>query len=333
MIKHVVGWLRTEAKKERRRGHVARWIGRNWARVSYGRHIEPTWLELNQLTIEVADLPPAFAGFRIAQLTDFHCSRKVPAAYLNEAVHLAQAQNPDLVVLTGDFVHKGYHYVDRVARILGQMKGSAGVYAVLGNHDFSVRNALGIRRYRHLHRAVKQALTAQGIRVLENETVAVRRGQAVLHLSGVEDLWSRSCDLDRAMAGLCPSVPCIMLAHNPRTAERLNGRRCDLMLCGHTHGGQIKWPLRAQGELPQTGSPSPVADAPGPERTTHLTSRRSRRLTAGLYRFSQTQVYVNKGIGFGFRFRFGVRPEVAVFTLQRDEKNRAEHLHLAKTPL
>ena len=304
MIKHVVGWLRTEVKTERRRGHWARWIGRNWARVSYGRHVEPTWLELNQITIDVADLPPAFAGFRIAQLTDFHCSRKVTSAYLNEAVHLAQGQNPDLVVLTGDFVHKGYHYVERVAQILGRLKASAGVYAVLGNHDFSVRNALGLRRYRHLHRAVTRALTAQGIRVLQNETVPIRRGQAVLHLSGVEDLWSRSCDLDRAMAGLCPSVPCVMLAHNPRTAERLNGRRCDLMLSGHTHGGQVKWPVPLRA-LTHPGSPIAPSG-----------SRKSRRLTAGLYRFSQTQVYVNKGIGFGFRFRFGVRPEVAMFTLQ-----------------
>jgi predicted MPP superfamily phosphohydrolase len=319
MIKHVVGWLRTEAKTKRSRGHVARCIGRNWARVSYGRHVEPTWLELNQLKIEVADLPAAFAGFRIAQLTDFHCSRKVTAAYLNEAIHLAQAQNPDLVVLTGDFVHKGYRYVERVAQILGRLKASAGVYAVLGNHDFSVRNALGIRRYRHLHRAVTRALTAQGIRVLQNETVAVRRGRAVLHLSGVEDLWSRSCDLDRAMTGLCPSVPCIMLAHNPRTAERLNGRRCDLMLCGHTHGGQVKWPapLRALFPIPVQGRACPERDVKKHgSPPAQSGSRRSRRLTAGLYRFSQTQVYVNKGIGFGFRFRFGVRPEVALFTLQ-----------------
>ena len=297
LIKHVVGWLRTEKTAKRSRGHWARWIGRNWARVSYGRHVEPTWLELNELTIGVADLPPAFAGFRIAQLTDFHCSRKVTSAYLTEAVRLAQDQNPDLVVLTGDFVHKGYRYVERVARILGRFHAPAGVYAVLGNHDFSVRNALGIRRYRHLHRAVTQALTAQGIRVLQNETVPVRRGPELVHLSGVEDLWSRSCDLDRALEGISPSVPCIMLAHNPRTAERLNGRRCDLMLSGHTHGGQVKWPrpLRA---LRQPGS------------------RRTPRLTAGLYQYSQTQVYVNKGIGFGFRFRFGVRPEVAVMTLQ-----------------
>src|SRR5207249_6228304 len=93
MINNVVGWLRAERQKEQRRGRWARWIGRNWARFSYGYQVEPTWLELNQFDIGIADLPPAFAGLRIAQLTDFHCSRQVTPAYLSEAVHLAQRQN------------------------------------------------------------------------------------------------------------------------------------------------------------------------------------------------------------------------------------------------
>jgi predicted MPP superfamily phosphohydrolase len=210
-------------------------------------------------------------------------------------VDLARSQEGDVIVLTGDFVHKGYRYVDRIAGILGRLSCPYGVYAVLGNHDYSVRNALGFRRYRHLHSAVAEALTAQGIRVLHNETVLLQRGVAGLHLIGVNDLWSRVCDLDRAFAGLCPSVPHIVLAHNPRTVERLGGRRCDLMLSGHTHGGQI--------HLPGVGRPTLGAKA--------------RRFAAGLYRYQNTYLYVNKGVGFGFRLRFGVRPEVAVLTLRR----------------
>jgi predicted MPP superfamily phosphohydrolase len=295
MLHHLVGWLRAEARTGRARGRWARWIGRSWARVSYGYRVEPTWLELNRFQIPIGDLPSPFDGFRIVQLSDFHCSRQVTPAYLNEAVNLALAQNADLVVLTGDFVHKGYRYVNSVAATLGRLSARSGVFAVLGNHDFSVRNSLGFRRYRHLHRAVARALAEQGIRVLHNETVPLRRDGAMVHLTGVEDLWSRALDLDRAFAGLSHSVPCIVLAHNPRTAERLNGRRCDLMLSGHTHGGQINWP----------GLGRPL-------------NRRARRLSAGLYRFRGSQVYVNKGVGFGFRFRFGVRPEVAVFTLTRE---------------
>jgi hypothetical protein len=296
MLHQLAGWLRAEARTGRGRGRWARWIGRNWARVSYGYRVEPTWLELNRCDIPVAGLPSSFAEFRIVQLSDFHCSRQVTPAYLAEAVDLAQAQQADTVVLTGDFVHKGYKYIGRVAQTLGRLSAPCGVYAVLGNHDFSVRNALGFRRFRHLHRAVAGALAEHGIRVLHNETVRLTRGGATLHLVGVEDLWSRACDLDQAFAGLCPSVPCVTLAHNPRTVERLDGRRCDLMLSGHTHGGQVN--------LPGVGRPT--------------LGRKARRFAAGLYQYHNTYVYVNKGVGFGFRFRFGVRPEVAVLSLRPD---------------
>lgn len=294
MLHQLVGWLRAEARAQRGQGRWARLIGRNWARVSYGYRIEPTWLELNQHDIPVAGLDETFRGFRIVQLSDFHCSRQVTPAYLAEAVDLAQAQQPDVAVLTGDFVHKGHKYVERVAATLGRLTAPAGVYAVLGNHDFSVRNSLGFRRFRHLHRKVAAALTAQGIRVLHNETVLLRRGSAVVQLVGVEDLWSRACDLDQAFSRLDAAQPSVLLAHNPRTAELLGGRRCDLVLSGHTHGGQVN--------LPGLGRPT--------------LSRKARRFAAGLYRYGNTHVYVNKGVGFGFRFRFGVRPEVAVLTLQ-----------------
>ncbi|MCS6850040.1 MAG: phosphodiesterase YaeI [Gemmataceae bacterium] len=290
----VVSWLRNESRRDRSRRRWARWIGRNWARISYAWRVEPTWLELNRCDVPIQDLPSPFDGLRIAQLSDFHCGRHVPLAYLQEAIELAQSERPDLIVLTGDFIHTGFRYVDVVAETLGQMSAPLGVYAVLGNHDFSVRNALGYRRHRHLHRAVAEALTARGICVLRNETVELVRGEARLYLTGVEDLWSRVCDLDAALEGLAHDVPRIVLAHNPRTVEHLNGRRCDLMLSGHTHGGQVNWP----------GLGRPVL------------GRHTRRFAAGLYRYKDTYLYVNKGIGFSVRFRFGVRPEVAVVTLR-----------------
>ncbi len=300
MLRRLSGWFGVHARPERPGqlgNRCARFIGRNWARVSYGVRVEPTWLELTETCVAVPDLAAAFDGFRIVHLSDFHCGRHVTTKYLNEAVDLAQRQRPDVVVLTGDFVHRGFRYVEQAARALGRLTAPEGVYAVLGNHDFSVRNALGIRRHRHLHRAVTGALAARGIRVLENEAVRLVRAGAALHLVGVADLWSRVCDLEQAFAGLYPDVPRVVLAHNPRTVEQLGARRCDLMLSGHTHGGQVNWP--------GLGRP--------------LLGRRARRFAEGLYRYRDTLLYVNKGVGCGVRFRFGVRPEVAVLTLEPTE--------------
>lgn len=275
-------------------GGWAKWIGRSWAHVTYATRVEPTWVEVNNLDIPVPGLPEPFAGLRVVQLTDFHCGPFVSSIYLSEVIDLARAQEGDVIVLTGDYVHQGYKHIDRMAAELGKLTAPLGVYAVLGNHDFSVRNALGIRRHRDLHRAVADALSAQGIRVLQNESLRLTRASTHIYLSGVDDLWSRVCDLDRAFEGLCSTVPRIVLAHNPRTIEQLNGARCDLMLSGHTHGGQV--------------------DLPGLGRIT--LGKKVKRFAAGIYQCRDTLLYVNKGIGVGFPVRYRVRPEVAVFTLR-----------------
>jgi predicted MPP superfamily phosphohydrolase len=294
MLQHIVTWMRTQSQHGDPRGRWARWLGRNWARWTYAVRVEPTWLELNQHQVPIADLAHAFAGFRIVQLSDLHCSRQVTGAYLAEAVELAQAQNPDVIALTGDFIHKGFRHVEAAARVVGRLRAPMGVFAVLGNHDFSVRNALGVRRFPRLHQAVADALTAHGIRVLHNETVTLSRGGARLHLCGVADLWSRACDLERAFHGLCPGVPRVVLAHNPRTIEHLDGHRCDLMLSGHTHGGQINLPKLGRITLGKKG----------------------KRFAAGMYFHDNSFLYVNKGVGFGLKIRYNVRPEVAVMILK-----------------
>ncbi len=299
MLNRLASWLRTEARPGKPRGYWARWVGRQWAHLTYAVRVEPTWLEVNLHEVPIADLSHSFSGLRILQMSDFHCGPRVTPTYLGEAVDLALAQEPDVVVLTGDFIHKGYRHVETVARILGRLRSPLGVYAVLGNHDFSVRNALGIRRHPHLHRAVAGALKSQGIRVLHNETVTLVRpgsglSRARLHLTGVADLWSRVCDLNRAFDGLCSTVPRVLLAHNPSTIDRLDGRRCDLMLSGHTHGGQI--------------------DLPGLGRL--ALGAKGRRFAAGLYQHGKTILYVNKGVGFGLPLRYRVRPEVAVLVLR-----------------
>jgi predicted MPP superfamily phosphohydrolase len=276
---------------------VARWLGRNWARVVYARRIEPHWLELTRHDVLLDRVPHALHGLRIVHLSDFHAGRHVPLAQLERAVEVANNQAPELIALTGDFIHAGRRYVEPVARVLAHLRARHGVFAVLGNHDFAVRNALGVRARRRLHAQVEEALRKVGITVLRNRSLAVRLRGETLRIVGVDDLWSGACNLDAAFQEAGPDEPTILLAHNPQTIKQLHGRRCDLMLSGHTHGGQVNWPGLGRFLLPQ----------------------KARRLAAGIYHHRHTVLYVNRGVGHGFRFRFGVRPEVALLRLRAKE--------------
>lgn len=275
------------------KARVAKFVGSTWARINYAYHVEPTWLEVNNITIPVRGLPPAFQGLRIAQLTDFHCGKQIPRDYLEKALKRTLEEQPDLIVLTGDFVHKGYRHVETVAKLFRNVTAPLGVFAVLGNHDFSVRNALGIRRHRGLHQAIADALSKNGVIVLRNETVRLTRNGESLLVAGIDDLWSKEADADAALNEQCPETPRVILAHNPQSIELFENHRADLILSGHTHGGQVDWPGLGRVLLGKNG----------------------KRWSAGLYQHNGRHMYVNKGVGFGWRFRFGVRPEVAVFTL------------------
>lgn len=279
-------------------GRMARFVGRNWARLGYAYHVEPTWLAVNRVVLPIRNLPPALAGIRIAQLSDFHCGPHIPIGYLEDAIERTAAEMPDLIALTGDYVDRGPVHVDSAAKLFRELKAPLGVFAVLGNHDFSVHTARGARKHPELHRRVTDALATEGVSVLRNRAVRVEHNGAGLLVAGVDDLWSGESDLDAALADTCSHTPRVVLAHNPQTVEQLGSHRADVVLSGHTHGGQINWP--GLGRL--------------------LLAKKARRWAAGLYPLDgghqAGHLYVNTGVGFGWRFRFGVRPELAVFTLQ-----------------
>jgi uncharacterized protein len=174
------------------------------------------------------------------------------------------------------------------------LKAPLGVYAVLGNHDFSVHNYRGVRRHPDLHRQVADALGEHGVTVLRNQAIRHDRGTDGLIVAGVDDLWSRESDPVAALKHCCPNTPRIVLAHNPQSVSQFTDQRFDLMLSGHTHGGQVDWP--GLGRV--------------------LLRKNARRWAAGLYPHGAGHVYVNTGVGYGWRFRFGVRPEVAILTLK-----------------
>jgi hypothetical protein len=262
--------------------------------VGYAYHVEPTWLAINRMELRVPQLPVAFAGLRIAHLSDFHCGPQIPHGYLEDALARAVAEQPDVIALTGDYVDRGPKYVSHAAKLFRGLQAPLGVYGVLGNHDFAVHTARGRSRYPTLHREIADALAQEGVRMLRNEGVTLTRDGCDVVIAGVDDFWSGETCTVSALGWAHPDTPRVLLAHNPRTVEALGDSRADLVLSGHTHGGQINLPVF--GRL--------------------LLRKHARRWAAGLYPLERGHLYVNTGVGFGWRFRFGVRPEIAVFTLQ-----------------
>lgn len=279
-----------------KRRNITRWIGQSWARLSYSHFVEPVWLEENEIAVPVAGLDPRLANVRVLQLSDFHLCDRVPASHVRRAIELGRRRECEMVALTGDFVHAGYRHVAAIARLLGRLSAPLGVYAVLGNHDYSVRSPLGTRRFPGLPGAIRAALEREGVTVLHNEHRIVEYRGGRLVVAGVADLWSREANLSSALDPVAADLPRVVLAHNPATVQLLGGRRCDLMLSGHTHGGQV--------QVPRLGPA--------------ILSKDMREYAAGLYRHPTGLLYVNKGVGFTVRFRYKVRPEVAVLRLVSD---------------
>lgn len=268
------------------------------AALAYATIVEPRRLQTVTYTLLVPNLAPSLAGLRIAHLTDFHVGMPgTPPAILAKAVAQAEAWQPDLALLTGDFVHRGRWLAE--ADMFRGLAECVPTFAVLGNHD--------IRRSRRETDRIAAALGDSGVTVLRNRSVTIAfpdRGEVVL--VGVDDPSFRRDDLERAMAGLQaepdPSRPTILLAHAPEIADRAPEGRFSLIVSGHTHGGQLRFsPVQHRTFLDigmiAGGLMSPYA--------------------RGAWLVRGNPLYVNSGLGLsGIPFRFMAPPEVALFTLQ-----------------
>lgn len=278
----------------------------------YGFGVEPAWLDVTETDVALPGLAPAFDGFRIALVSDLHYGSYLPLARLERVVRLVNALDADLIALTGDFVSrpraKAYLTVlaqgpsdgelDRsaVAEALfgdcitrmAQMRARLGALAVLGNHDHWLNAA-----------AARRALAQNGIELVENRHRVLTRDGTQLVAAGVGDLYEGVQDLDAAFAGAPPAgqAPRILLSHNPDYAANraVAGHGVRLMLCGHTHGGQVT--------LPGLGAP--------------ILPIRHREFARGLVRTAWGQVYVSRGIGQASPpVRVLTRPEIAVLRLR-----------------
>ncbi|ATD67258.1 metallophosphoesterase [Luteimonas chenhongjianii] len=244
--------------------------------------------KVRQVEIAIDGLPAAFEGYRVLQLTDIHASRLLTGDWVADVVAAANAQQPDLVVITGDLVDGSVEARADDVRPLAGLRASDGVVAITGNHEYYAQ-----------YRAWMDAFRALGMQVLENTHLGIARGDAVLTIAGVTDPVAERYglpgpDLDAALAGAPPQAPVILLDHRPVAAREAASRGVALQLSGHTHGGHI------------TGMHRLVARANG-------------GFVSGLYRVAGMQLYVSNGAGLwpGFATRIGVPSEITVLTLRR----------------
>lgn len=259
----------------------------------YSGEIARHEFDLVDTTIRVSNLPLPFHGFRIAQLSDVHLDEFTEPIFLEYIVHRINELSPDLVLVTGDFVTRGSltfldsrHAAYRSAEILSTLKAPQ-TYTILGNHDVAVSSQLVI-----------DALHSQRIPLLVNEYVAIERGGARIWLCGTDDAGMGHPDLDLTIPQR-PDGPVILMVHEPDYADEVTrhprGQFVDLMLSGHSHGGQVRMPFYGPLILPPLGQ----------------------KYVMGHFRFGGMQLYVNRGIGsVGLPFRFNCPPEVTIHTLQ-----------------
>lgn len=242
--------------------------------------------EITATDIWLRRLSVAHDGLRIVHLTDLHHSLFTPLEEIQRAVHLTNRLRPDLVALTGDYVTLSHDYIWPLAQALGKLRSRLGVFAVLGNHDFQVDAD-----------EVTRALRAHRIRVLRNSHYALRSRSATLWVVGVDDLWWQADDLGAALDSVPARDPKILLCHNPLGIRAASEHSIDLVLSGHTHGGQVR--------LPVVGS-------------VYGRSKLGKRFVEGWNRLSGTQIYISRGIGKVLvPLRVGCPPEIACLRLRR----------------
>ena len=259
--------------------------------VGYGILTEPNSFNVETVRLKLPRLARSFSGLRLAQISDIHMGGWMDAARFQQVSDLVLAQNPDLLLITGDFLI-GHDHADisqpavhDLIKGLSPLAASIPTFAVLGNHDYWTDAE-----------TVRQVLASSGITDLTNTVFTLKRQQDRLHICGVDDLWEGSPRLDDVIAQLSGDSAAILMAHEPDFADTSAATgRFDLQLSGHTHGGQIVLPVLGPPILPYLG----------------------RKYGSGLYKVGEMFQYTNRGVGMArLPIRINCPPEITMFVLE-----------------
>jgi len=279
----VTGWFRS----------LERWVNYGLSRQIYpridGLHRIYDAILRNHLTVSEAEigirgLGSGLHGLRVLLISDVHCGPFISPAKLTETFRRIMDLEPDLIVLAGDLATSRVEEFTRCLPAFQELKADHGVYAVLGNHDHYTGDP------NRLCREMEDA----GIGMLQNRHTVLQRDGDRLALAGIDDLAFGRPDLDQALTGLPGGLPVVLVSHNPDVFFDAARKKVDLVLSGHTHGGQIRCP----------GLPVLV--------------RMSRfRLDEGRYEAAGSELVVSRGLGaVGLPFRFACPPEVVLLILR-----------------
>jgi len=241
-----------------------------------------------RIKISLSGLPDLFKGFRIVQISDLHIGQLMTGSKLREIVEQVNELNPDLIAITGDLADGSIEKLVGEVQPLKDLKAPHGVYFVTGNHEYYNGVEDWVREIGNL-----------GIRVLNNENQKISKGDEFIYLAGVTDHAAKSFgehhapDFEKALGGLEKDKKKVLLAHQPIATREAAEFGTDLILSGHTHGGQI-WPFTYMVFLQQP-------------------------YLKGFYRHKNTQLYVNQGTGcWGPPMRVGSYNEITEITLTQE---------------
>lgn len=266
-------------------------------------------LKLERLTVPIANLPPSLHGIKIVQLSDFHYDGfSLSDKLLEKAIATSNQIQPDLVFLTGDYVTSNPAPIYQLVLQLKYLTSRFGIYAVLGNHDLY---------FSHSKTTIIHALASIDIHILWNQIVYPFGSE--LAIVGFADLRSHQFNPAAVMPQIDPTIPRIVLSHNPDTAEQLQSWRVDLQLSGHTHGGQIIIPKI--GPLPALlPKIYPFIPQPLRQNLPYAKKKPYQRFrhwewSQGLHQVGKNLLYVNRGLGTYLPGRLFCRPEITVIHL------------------
>ncbi|BCL37765.1 metallophosphoesterase [Nostoc sp. MS1] len=259
------------------------WLG--LCTLLYAKLIEPNWIEINSLQLTLPRLASEFYGYRIVQISDIHRDYWMTTQRLKRIVRLVNQQQPDLVAITGDLVTRNSSsLIPSLQPALEQITAKAQTFVVLGNHD-----------HENDTNALIKVLEQSGIFHLCNSVYTIQKGNAALHIAGVDDVQMGKSKLDLVLQQLPNEGSAILLAHEPDFAHTSAASgRFDLQLSGHSHGGQIRLPFFKPMILPPW----------------------AQKYYSGQYQVDNMLLHTNRGLGMtGLHLRLFARPEITVITL------------------